>query len=90
MTQTNCPRCDSTRLEYQENYGYWGCDDCGHAWALDADDPDYDEEQIEPLSPAELADYDDSVSCWDCHGTGRVYILDSPIECTECKGTGYI
>lgn len=44
MTQTTCHRCDSTRLQYQENYGYWECDDCGHTWALDADDPDYEDD----------------------------------------------
>jgi hypothetical protein len=43
MTQTNCPNCDSTRLQHQENYGYWECLDCDHTWALDADDPDYED-----------------------------------------------
>ncbi|MEH2414458.1 hypothetical protein [Nostoc sp.] len=51
---------------------------------------DVGEEQIKPLSEEELDAYENSVSCWDCHGTGRVYILDSPTKCTECKGTGYI
>ncbi|MEH2164545.1 MAG: hypothetical protein V7K38_26715 [Nostoc sp.] len=47
MTQTTCPRCDCTTLKYQENYGYWECLDCGHVWALDTDDPDYDEEPLD-------------------------------------------
>ncbi|MHC5614084.1 MAG: hypothetical protein ACYTXA_24595 [Nostoc sp.] len=47
MNQTNCPRCDSTRLQYQENYGYWDCEDCGHTWGFDEDDPDYDEEIVD-------------------------------------------
>ncbi|RCJ34623.1 hypothetical protein A6769_22095 [Nostoc punctiforme NIES-2108] len=47
MTNKTCPRCDCTRLEYEENYGYWECLDCGHVWALDADDPDYDEEPLD-------------------------------------------
>lgn len=42
MTQTNCPRCDFTRLSYQENYGYWECDRSRHTWVFDEDDPDCD------------------------------------------------
>ncbi|MBD2519939.1 hypothetical protein H6G93_34360 [Nostoc sp. FACHB-973] len=47
MTQTNCPSCDSSRLQYQENYGYWECDDCGHVWGFDEEDPDYDEKPLD-------------------------------------------
>ncbi|MEH2031043.1 MAG: hypothetical protein V7K67_15500 [Nostoc sp.] len=71
----NCINCDSTRVQYQENYGYWDCLDCGHVWAADADDLDYDE----------------PVSCPDCWGTGLIYayVNDSqPTKCTTCKGTG--
>ncbi|MEH1940110.1 MAG: hypothetical protein V7L01_07825 [Nostoc sp.] len=49
MTQTNCPHCDSTRLQYQENYGYWECLDCGHVWGIDQHDPDYDEDDEEVI-----------------------------------------
>lgn len=45
--ESTCPRCDSTRLQYQENYGYWECLDCGHVWASEDDDPDYDEEPLD-------------------------------------------
>ncbi|MEH2374035.1 hypothetical protein [Nostoc sp.] len=55
----NCPRCESTRLQYQENYGYWECLDCGHVWAFDEDDPDYDEEQL------------DLGTCCGCGCTGK-------------------
>ncbi len=72
MTQTNCPRCDSTRLQYQENYGYWECDDCGHTWALDADDPDYDETEL----------------CSICHGKGVLTFADEILSCTTCNGRG--
>ncbi|MEH2193427.1 MAG: hypothetical protein V7K98_12420 [Nostoc sp.] len=74
MTQTNCPRCDSTRLQHQEDYGYWECDDCGHAWALDADDPDYDESEND---------------CPRCLGTGWVGIHGAD-ECPVCGGCGYV
>jgi DnaJ-class molecular chaperone len=77
MILENCPRCDCTTLQYQEILGYWECLDCGHTWGFDEDDPDYDE----------------SVSCPDCWGTGLIYayVNDSqPSKCTTCKGTGYM
>nr|MDZ8057433.1 hypothetical protein [Nostoc sp. EkiNYC01] len=53
----NCPNCESSRSEYQASYGYWECQDCGHAWGLDKDDPDYEEEE-----------FDD---CPECNGNGE-------------------
>ncbi|MBG1268269.1 hypothetical protein [Nostoc sp. WHI] len=47
MTNQNCPKCESTRTNYQENYGYWECLDCGYVWADDGDDPDYEEESLD-------------------------------------------
>ncbi|MEH2379184.1 MAG: hypothetical protein V7K27_09910 [Nostoc sp.] len=88
-----CPECNCSQWQYDQDSGVYSCGRCSYVMAFDEDDPDYDEadeEQIKPLFPAELAAYEDSVSCWDCHGTGRVYILDSPMKCTECFGTGYI
>ncbi|MCC5623220.1 hypothetical protein [Nostoc sp. CHAB 5715] len=77
MSQTNCPncpRCDSTRLSYQENYGYWECLDCGHVWALDADDPDYDEIEL----------------CSKCKGIGVLAFGGVNYSCTLCNGSGVI
>ncbi|MDZ8135176.1 MAG: hypothetical protein RM049_07705 [Nostoc sp. DedQUE04] len=72
MTQTTCPRCDCTTLRYQENYGYWECLDCGHTWALDADDPDYDEIEL----------------CSKCHGKGVLNFGGTNYSCTLCNGRG--
>lgn len=46
---TNCPKCESSRLQYQKQYGYWECSDCGQVWGFDEDDPDYDESEMYPL-----------------------------------------
>ncbi|WP_445629289.1 hypothetical protein [Nostoc sp. DSM 114167] len=72
MTQRTCPRCDCTTLQYQENYGYWECLDCGHVWGLDADDPDYDEIEL----------------CSKCHGKGVLTFDGADFSCTMCDGRG--
>ncbi|MCC5602939.1 hypothetical protein [Nostoc favosum] len=74
MTNKTCPRCDCTRLQYQENYGYWECLDCGHIWALDANDPDYDEMEL----------------CSKCHGKGVLAYGGVNYSCTLCGGSGLI
>jgi len=79
MTQTTCPSCDCTWLEYLENYGYWECLDCGHVWAVDEDDPDY----------AEVSD--DINVCSVCKGAGLIqsdYELYELLSCPECGGSG--
>ncbi|MDM9582298.1 hypothetical protein [Nostoc sp. GT001] len=50
------------------------------------------DEQSEPLTQEELDAYENSVSCWDCWGTGKIYdgISISPTKCSTCKGTGYL
>jgi len=43
-----CPECDSTNTTLDPNFGHRTCEDCGNIWALDADDPDYDEAEALP------------------------------------------
>lgn len=75
---TNCPKCDSSRLQYEKNYGYWECQDCGHFWAIDADDPDYDEEPL------------DFGNCCACDRTGQaVRNLTMLGYKTPIPGTGW-
>ncbi|MEH2379185.1 MAG: hypothetical protein V7K27_09915 [Nostoc sp.] len=71
MTNETCPRCDCTTLKYQENYGYWEFLDCGHVWALDADDPDYDESNMCPVC---LGSGKSSLieECPICEGSGNL------------------
>jgi hypothetical protein len=90
MTQTNCPRCDSTRLQHQGTYGYWECDDCGHVWALDADDPDYDETKIDnkTLRWCLGAEADNATLC-NCDG-GWIQEDGELFCCRKCNGTGSI
>lgn len=38
-----CPNCKSLKTEFDEAYGFYKCLDCLHLWALDKDDPDYDD-----------------------------------------------
>lgn len=45
--------------------------------------------QILPLTIEELDAYEQTVSCPECWGTGRVYVLGNQTECKACKGTGY-
>ncbi|MBN3959239.1 hypothetical protein [Nostoc sp. NMS8] len=49
-------------------------------------------EEQKPLTQEELDAYENSVSCWDCWGTGKIYdgISISPTKCSTCKGTGYL
>ena len=46
-----CPECRSTllNLTYDEGEGFWRCNVCRHIWALDTDDPDYDEQDLDEL-----------------------------------------
>jgi ribosomal protein L37AE/L43A len=30
--QKRCPKCDSQRIRYDEDHGFWVCLDCGHKW----------------------------------------------------------
>ncbi|MEH2384168.1 MAG: hypothetical protein V7K27_35665 [Nostoc sp.] len=81
---------------------------CNHPFDLESKEYDSEEEAIdelrrlidaeldkenEPLTQEELDAYEESVSCWDCAGTGKIYayIGDSqPGRCSTCKGTGYL
>ncbi|MBE9050663.1 hypothetical protein IQ243_09595 [Nostocales cyanobacterium LEGE 11386] len=47
MSGEQCPRCNSSRTQYDEYFGFWECADCGHVWGEDEDDPDYDEEILD-------------------------------------------
>lgn len=46
------------------------------------------EEQILPLTQEELDAYEQTVSCPECWGTGKIYVLGNPTKCLACKGTG--
>ncbi|QHG15795.1 hypothetical protein [Nostoc sp. ATCC 53789] len=73
----NCINCGSQETRYDSAFGFYKCESCSTVWGNDEDDPDYDE----------------SVSCPDCWGTGLIYayVNDSqPSKCTTCKGTGYM
>ncbi|MDZ8096410.1 MAG: hypothetical protein RMZ42_31405 [Nostoc sp. DedQUE05] len=82
MTQKTCPQCDCTTLRYQGNYGYWECLDCGHVWALDADDPDYGD-SITYV-------YQDTSLCGTCNGGGLIQEEGELLCCPNCDGTGSI
>ena len=38
-----CPECFSSSVNYNADYGYHTCRDCGTTWASDKNDPDYGE-----------------------------------------------
>lgn len=90
MTQTNCPRCNSTQLEYEETYGTWECLDCNKLWALDADDPDYDENKIDnkTLSWCIGAAADAATLCSKCNGGGLIQEDGELLCCPKCGGSG--
>lgn len=71
MTNETCPRCDCTQIHYQEVLGYWECLDCGHTWAFDADDPDYEDSSFCPVC---LGSGKSSwgEECLICQGTGML------------------
>ena len=48
------------------------------------------EEQILPLTIEELDAYEQTVSCPECWGTGKAYVLGHSTKCLACKGTGYL
>lgn len=41
-----CPDCLSENTTFDPGNGYRTCEDCWNVWALDEDDPDYDEEPL--------------------------------------------
>lgn len=95
MTQPTCPRCDCTTLQYQENYGYWECLDCGHVWGVDEEDPDYEEECLE--CDWDLLQYQTITNDWKCLKCGKIhksYIGSSDPYfdnlCAKCNGGGLI
>lgn len=90
MPTTNCPKCDSSRIQFQESYGYWECADCGHVWALDKDDPDYSESM---LDDATLRLYigmalDNATLCPQCDGGGLIQVDGEMRCCPRCGGEG--
>jgi hypothetical protein len=46
MQSKTCPECHSTRIDNNQNYGYYKCLDCAYVWGYPEDDPDYDEQII--------------------------------------------
>jgi DNA-directed RNA polymerase subunit RPC12/RpoP len=48
--ENTCIECHSPKIEFNQNYGFYKCLNCGHLWGYDQDDPDYEE----------------SLSCPDC------------------------
>lgn len=38
-----CPQCQSTNIEFDQDYGFYKCNDCEEVWAYSGDDPDLDE-----------------------------------------------
>ncbi|BBD64493.1 hypothetical protein NIES4072_18450 [Nostoc commune NIES-4072] len=90
MSQTTCPRCDSTTLDYEENQGFWLCLDCGHLWALDADDPDYDDTKIDnaTLRWCLAAEADNATLCNKCNGGGWIQEDGELLCCPRCGGWG--
>ncbi|MEG3859184.1 hypothetical protein [Microcoleus sp. herbarium12] len=38
-----CPKCGSSEIHYDEDFGFYKCSCCEHCWAHDEDDPDYAE-----------------------------------------------
>lgn len=91
MTKSeNCPNCESSRIEYQANYGYWECQDCGQVWGLDKDDPDYDESMIDSqtLRYCIGAALDNATLCSKCDGGGLIQVDGEMRCCPRCGGDG--
>ncbi|MEH2076740.1 MAG: hypothetical protein V7K57_20465 [Nostoc sp.] len=90
MTQTTCPRCDSATLDYEESHGFWLCLDCGHLWALDKDDPDYDKTKIDDqtLRWCLWAESENATLCNKCNGGGLMQEDGELLCCTRCGGSG--
>lgn len=44
----HCPTCNSSNTRYDNDFGFWKCEDCSVVWGHDKDDPDYDEPEICP------------------------------------------
>lgn len=39
-----CPHCNSLKVKFNKDYGFYQCESCGATWAFDEDDPDYEED----------------------------------------------
>lgn len=39
----SCSQCNSINFVFDEVYGFYTCNNCGHVWGYSEDDPDYDE-----------------------------------------------
>lgn len=39
----SCPACNSTNIQFDEDYGFYKCNDCEEVWAYPEDDPDLNE-----------------------------------------------
>ncbi|BAY77934.1 hypothetical protein NIES25_44040 [Nostoc linckia NIES-25] len=90
MTQTNCPECDSSRIQYRKNYGYWQCQDCCYVWVLDKDDPDYEESMIDDTTLRYYigAELDNMDLCSKCYGGGLIQVDGEMRCCPKCNGDG--
>ncbi|MEH2319578.1 MAG: hypothetical protein V7K24_21215 [Nostoc sp.] len=80
MTTRACPKCTRNLLRYRDNGRNWECIDCGHVWALDADDLADDDEEIDPW------DYRNRCSTYD--GSGSVESDGRTVRCYRCGGSG--
>jgi hypothetical protein len=40
---TKCPKCNSSKTEFDRAYGFHKCLDCLNVWGYAKDDPDYDD-----------------------------------------------
>ncbi len=40
---TNCLKCKSKSITFDQDYGFYQCESCGESWAYSEDDPDYDD-----------------------------------------------
>jgi ribosomal protein L37AE/L43A len=54
-----CPECGSNNTVLDTQYGYFRCQTCLHAWAVDEHDPDYDE------CDDELDIFNEERDCWE-------------------------
>ncbi|AFY31625.1 hypothetical protein Cal7507_1151 [Calothrix sp. PCC 7507] len=91
---TNCPKCSSDNLQENKPYGYWECLDCGQYWALDADDPDYEEmlsnEEVQARLFERFVERDRATQCANCDGGGLIVFYGETRSCPKCNGTGSI
>lgn len=43
-----CPTCQSDHTCFESVFGFWKCEDCSSVWALDKNDPDYQDVEPDP------------------------------------------